>query len=117
MTKILGPVCNKLQREDMHLKYQQQILEFYRVACLHKNDECRLNAAYNLPAMNLIYRKHLDKVPPMMLSSQSMKFISQPPMTSSSSASLQVDIEESKDEIVMSDGQQGPPFNFDNCYL
>lgn len=35
--EIIGPICDKLRnKEDLHLKYMQQILDFYRVACVHK---------------------------------------------------------------------------------
>ena len=122
MSAIIGPVASKLhQKEDLHLKYQQQILDFYRVASQHKSDECRQNAAYNLPCMNLIYRAHLDKVQwSPLLASQPATKIPVVSMTSSSSASLQV-MEESKDEQATArespTSSQGNTFDFDKCYL
>lgn len=114
MSKIIGPVVFKLKREDFHLKFQGQILEFYRAACVHKSEQCRLNAAYNLPCMNVLYREHLDDTPNLILSSPQIKALAPPSLTNCSSTSLAVqsEVEESKEE---------PPenlcFNFDNCYL
>lgn len=114
MSKILGPVVFKLKREDFHLKHQAQILEFYRAACVHKSEECRLNAAFNLPCMNALYRQHLGNTPNMVLSSPQLKVLTPPSLINCSSASLAVqsEVEESKEE---------PPenltFSFDNCYL
>jgi hypothetical protein len=62
MAEIIGPISYKLSKlDDMHLKYQPQILEFYSAICVHKSDECRRHAAYNLPAINQIYRNHLGE--------------------------------------------------------
>ncbi len=62
MAQIIGAICFKLQKMDnMHIKYQPQILEFYSAICVHKTDTCRRYAVYNLPAMNKIYRKHLGE--------------------------------------------------------
>lgn len=62
MAQIIGAICFKLQKMDnMHIKYQSQILEFYSAICVHKTDTCRRYAVYNLPAMNKIYRKHLGE--------------------------------------------------------
>lgn len=58
MAEIVGPVAFKLQQKsDFHVKYQQQMLDFYRGVCAHKNDACRTNAAFNFPCMNQIYRQ------------------------------------------------------------
>ena len=56
MAEVVGPIAFKMQKiGDLHVKYQKQILGFYRDVCTHKNDECRLPAALNFPCMNQIY--------------------------------------------------------------
>lgn len=61
MSQLIGPLCFKLQqKEDLHIKYEQQLLTFYKTICVHKSDECRENAVYNLPAMNQIYRQRIS---------------------------------------------------------
>lgn len=42
MSLIVGPIAFKLMTKDeLHIKYQQNILEFYRATCVHKSDQCR----------------------------------------------------------------------------
>jgi hypothetical protein len=65
MAEVVGPIAFKMQKiGDLHVKYQKQILGFYRDVCTHKNDECRLPAALNFPCMNQIYRNLVSPAQP-----------------------------------------------------
>ena len=45
------------------MKYKKEFIDFFRQLCDHKENEIRLNAAYNLPCFNIIFKdqqKELD---------------------------------------------------------
>ena len=41
---------------DLHMKYKEQFINFYREIIDHKEDNIRMKAVYNLPCMNLLYK-------------------------------------------------------------
>lgn len=58
VSQFIGQLAHKLsQVGNLHLKYKEDILEFYKALCVHKIDECRQNAAYCLPCMNSLYKR------------------------------------------------------------
>lgn len=61
---------------------------------MHKNDECRENAAFNLPAMNQIFRNFVFNTPGIMLS---LKFKPDRTMTGVTESTSFDDEEECKD--------------------
>jgi hypothetical protein len=60
LSKFVGQLVFKLQLNDLHLKYKDNILEFYNVICTHKSEDIRRNAAYILPCFNSLYGKHVQ---------------------------------------------------------
>lgn len=63
MSQILGQLAYKLQAKDLHEKYKDEFIEFFKSTCVHKCEECRENSAFNLPAMNMIFRKYVQGSP------------------------------------------------------
>ena len=41
---------------DLHMKYKEQFINFYRDIIDHKEDNIRMKPVYNLPCMNLLYK-------------------------------------------------------------
>ena len=56
MSQIIGQLLFKLKAKQLHLKYKEEFLEFYKFICGHKTDKVREHAAFNLPCFNSIYR-------------------------------------------------------------
>ena len=56
ISEIFGNILNKMKEFDLHLKYKEQFINFYREIIDHKEDGIRLKAVYNLPCMNLLYK-------------------------------------------------------------
>ena len=55
--ELCGLITHKLsEHNSMHLTHQEQILEFYKGICSHKEDCIRKCAVYNLPAMHLHFK-------------------------------------------------------------
>jgi len=55
-SEIFGVVLVKMKEFDLHMKYKEQIINFYREIIDHKEDQIRMKAVYNLPCMNLLYK-------------------------------------------------------------
>lgn len=70
MSKIIGKIVYKLSCFDLHVKYQDQLLSFYKAMVSHKDEACVINGIYNLPCFHALYR---DKVraPPGTAATQS----------------------------------------------
>jgi hypothetical protein len=56
ISEIFGKILEKLKGFDLHTKYKDQFINFYKEIIDHKEDSIRLKAVYNLPCVNLIYR-------------------------------------------------------------
>lgn len=61
MSRIVGQLAHKLKAHEAPLleKYKDEFIAFYKMICVHRCEECRENAAFNLPAMNLIFRQFI----------------------------------------------------------
>ena len=59
MAKLIGRVVHKLSAFDLHIKYKDQILTFYKEIINHSDEENALQGILNLPCFNLLYK---DKV-------------------------------------------------------
>ena len=54
---MIGRIAFKLSRFDLHIKYKEQILAFYKSIINHKDEENKLNenklnGVYNLPCFH-----------------------------------------------------------------
>lgn len=56
MTELLGPIVFKLKKYDLHMKHGQEIIDFFKEMCDHKEQDIREKALYNLPCMHLLYK-------------------------------------------------------------
>jgi len=56
MARIIGKIVHKLSAFDLHLKYKDQILTFYKAMVEHRDPENNLSGIYNLPCFNLLYK-------------------------------------------------------------
>lgn len=60
MSQIAGQLAHKLQVHDLHAKYKDEFIEFYKRIVTHqRSEECREQAAYNLPAFNVIFKQFI----------------------------------------------------------
>jgi hypothetical protein len=50
MSRMIGKISHKLMIMELHLKYKEQIFNYFIWMFESQNDQIRLNAAYNLPA-------------------------------------------------------------------
>jgi hypothetical protein len=57
MAQIIGKVAFKLQHTQLHIKYKEQLMNFFQGICFHKTDEARLSAVYNIPCFHLLFGK------------------------------------------------------------
>ena len=57
VAEIFGQVLFKLEKVNKHLKYKEQCIQFYKEICVFDDDELRQLAVYNLPCLNLLYKK------------------------------------------------------------
>lgn len=56
MSKMIGPLSFKLSKHDLHLKYKEPILTFYKTIINHKEEENVMSAVYNLPCFHQLYK-------------------------------------------------------------
>lgn len=52
-----------------------EIMEFYKMMCVHKLDECRQNAMFSFPCMQKLFKKHFSVVeqPPLIVIKNSVE--------------------------------------------
>jgi hypothetical protein len=63
MAKLIGEIAFKLSNFGLHLKYQDQILTFYKRVCESDDEFCRKQGLFNLPCFHSLY-KDIVKRPP-----------------------------------------------------
>ena len=71
MARLIGPIVHKLSAFDLHLKYKEPILTFYKEMINHRDEDNVLCGIYNLPCFNLLYKDAVSKPPPGTAATQS----------------------------------------------
>lgn len=71
MASMIGKIVYKLSTFDLHLKYKEQILAFYKAMVDHRDPHNNKMGIYNLPCFNLLYKDAVSKTPPFSANSQS----------------------------------------------
>ena len=61
MARIIGRIVHKLSAYDLHLKYKNQILSFYKAMVEHKDLENNITGIKNLPCFHLLYKEHVGR--------------------------------------------------------
>jgi len=56
IASIFGLVLFKLKKYDIHIKYKDQIIEYYKALINHKEITIVQKAVYNLPCMHILYK-------------------------------------------------------------
>ncbi len=64
MAKLIGRIVHKLSAFDLHIKYKEQILTFYKEIIEHRDEENVKQGIYNLPCFNLLYKDKIGRPPP-----------------------------------------------------
>ena len=57
MGRMIGKIAYKLSKNDLHLKYKEQILTFYKTIINHKEEENVMSAVFNLPCFHQLYKE------------------------------------------------------------
>ena len=53
---VLDKLSQVAETPQLHIKYKQQFIAYYKEISEHKVDSIRKTAVYNLPCMNLLYK-------------------------------------------------------------
>lgn len=69
MATLIGKIVYKLSTFDLHLKYKEPILAFFKMIIEHRDQENVKMGIYNLPCFQLLYKDVVSK-PPFCASSQ-----------------------------------------------
>ena len=56
LAEIIGKIVFQLQPFNFHMKYKEQILEFYKMMVAHKEIKMRRQAVFNLPCFHSLYK-------------------------------------------------------------
>ena len=70
MSRTIGKIVDKLSHFDLHIKYSDQILEFFKGIVNHEDEQCVESGIYNLPCFHSLYREKVKK-PPMTADTES----------------------------------------------
>jgi HEAT repeat protein len=62
IAEAIGPIIHKLSIFNLHIKYREEFLQFYKVIVNHKEVKMRRYAAYNLPCFNKLLKEYQDEV-------------------------------------------------------
>ena len=57
MGRMIGKIAFKLSKNDLHLKYKEQILTFYNDINNHKDEENVMSAVFNLPCFHQLFKE------------------------------------------------------------
>ena len=72
MGRMIGRIAFKLSRFDLHIKYKEQILGFYKSIINHKDEENVMSGVYNLPCFHQLYKDVCSpRMPPGTAETQS----------------------------------------------
>ena len=69
MSRMIGSIVYCLINSELHLKYKEQLLNYYKTLLDHNKDAILINACYNLPAFHTIYNKRKVSVKTIQLPS------------------------------------------------
>lgn len=56
IAELFGSVVANLKAVNLHLKYKNEIINYYKGLCENKEEPLRFQAVYILPCMNLVYK-------------------------------------------------------------
>ena len=56
MGQMIGKIAYKLSFYDLHIKYKEQILGFYKALISHKDETNVLSGVFNLPCFHQLYK-------------------------------------------------------------
>jgi len=68
---MIGRLVHKLATFDLHIKYQREILTFYKAIIDHTDEENVMQGICNLPCFHLLYKDRLGNPPPGTAATQS----------------------------------------------
>ena len=71
MGELIGRVVHKLSAFDLHIKYKEQILTFYKAMVNHRDEANQMQGILNLPCMNLLYKDLVSRPAPGTAQTQS----------------------------------------------
>lgn len=60
-TELVGIVAYKLSEHGMHMAFKKEIMEFWMEACSYDDHLVRKWAAFNLPALAMLYKEVQDE--------------------------------------------------------
>ena len=56
MSKMIGRIAYKLSFFELHIKYKEQILSFYKSIITHKDESNVYSGVFNLPCFHKLYK-------------------------------------------------------------
>lgn len=71
MSELIGRIVHKISAFELHIKYQEQILTFYKAIIEHRDEKNVIQGIRNLPCLNLLYKDKIGKQPPSTSLTQS----------------------------------------------
>lgn len=77
MSKNIGKIVYKLSAFDLHVKYKEELLTFFKAMVNYKDEECVIYGIYNLPCFHALYRDKV-KAPPGTAATQSTQVTETP---------------------------------------
>ena len=64
LAQFIGSLVFKLSKvENLHLEYQDELMEFYKSLCWSKVDQCRQLAVFSFPCFQSLYGRNYSQKP------------------------------------------------------
>jgi hypothetical protein len=64
LAQFIGSLVFKLSKvENLHLEYQDELMEFYKLLCWSKVDQCRQHAVFSFPCFQSLYGRSYSQKP------------------------------------------------------
>ena len=64
MAALIGRIVYKLSSFDLHIKYKDQILTFYKAIIDHRDESNVVQGIKNLPCFYMLYKDKIGRPPP-----------------------------------------------------
>ena len=61
MIELIGRIVFKLQPYELHLKFREQFMEYFKFMLNHRDLKYRRMAAFNLPCFNSLFHHYQDE--------------------------------------------------------